>query len=114
MFASLNDLIGQLWDVETDIYPDGEPFVNAVRSGTMSVELFAPRGEDLQQPHEQDELYIVINGTATLDLGDDEIRCAGGDVLFVEAEAKHRFVDMSNDFMTWAVFWGPPGGEVTA
>jgi len=34
-----------------------------------------------------------------------------GDVLFVPANALHRFVEFSDDLVTWAVFWGPEGGE---
>lgn len=113
-YASLTELINGLWATETETYPDGEPFVTALASGTMSVELYAPRGDDLQQPHEQDELYLIIRGRATLELGDDEIRCGEGDALMVPAQAPHRFVDISSDFMTWAVFWGPPGGEVNS
>ena len=33
------------------------------------------------------------------------------DVIFVEAGVAHRFEVMSQDFLTWVVFWGPPGGE---
>lgn len=113
-YASLNELIGNLWENESETYPDGEPFVDAVQSGTMSVELFAPRGKDLQEPHDQDEAYIIIQGKASLLRGEDEIRCGGGDVLVVPAGLEHRFVDMSDDFMCWAIFWGPRGGETHA
>lgn len=113
-FASLNELIGKLWERESDVYPDGEPFVDAVQSGTMSVELFAPRGDDVQEPHDQDEAYIIIQGKASLMRGDDEIRCGTGDVLVVPALVEHRFRDMSDDFMCWAIFWGPKGGEANA
>lgn len=36
------------------------------------------------------------------------------DLIFVEAGAVHRFEAISEDFLTWAVFWGPPGGEPPA
>lgn len=107
----MNQLLDGLWQNETAVYPDGEPFVEALRSGTMSVELFAPRGDDLQEPHDQDELYLIIQGRASLHVGEDEIRCGTGDAVMVPALVEHRFVDMSDDFMCWAVFWGPPGGE---
>lgn len=113
-YSSLGQLIDTLWTNESAKYPDGEPFVTAIESGTMSVELFAPRGDDLQEPHEQDELYLIIRGRATLHVGEDEIRCGEGDALMVPAGEPHRFSDISSDFMTWAVFWGPPGGESRA
>ena len=34
-----------------------------------------------------------------------------GDVLFVAANKVHRFEEFSQDLVTWAVFWGPQGGE---
>lgn len=92
-------------------YPEGVPFVEAVRHGSMSVELFAPTGEDRQQPHSQDELYVVLSGSSALVRGDERVTCVAGDVLFVPAGMPHRFVGMSGDFRTWVVLWGPAGGE---
>ena len=40
-------------------------FVTLMKHGTMSVEFYAPQKTDPQQPHRQDELYIVISGTGT-------------------------------------------------
>ena len=37
--------------------------------------------------------------------------CIASDVLFVEAGQPHRFENMSPDFSTWVIFWGPEGGE---
>lgn len=110
--ASLSELLSKLWVEETETYPDGVPFVNAGSHGTMSVELFAPRGDDPQQPHEQDELYIVVEGSSRFLRGEEVSDVSAGDVLFVPARLPHRFEDISDDFMTWVVFWGPEGGEV--
>lgn len=113
MYASLSDLIDRLWTNETEKYPEGEPFSVGLRSGTMLVELFAPRGEDLQEPHDQDELYLIIRGRATLKMEGDDLRCGEGDAITVPAGTPHHFEDISDDFMSWAVFWGPRGGEAT-
>ena len=43
--------------------------------------------------------------------GDQRMNCAPGDALFVPAGVTHRFEKMSDDFVTWAVFYGPQGGE---
>jgi len=64
MKASLGDLLARLPGPRTEKWPDGEPFVTAFGHGTMSVEVFAPRGIDNQQPHRQDELYFVMSGQA--------------------------------------------------
>jgi hypothetical protein len=35
------------------------------------------------------------------------VTCGPGDVLFVAAHEEHRFVDFSDDFKVWVVFYGP-------
>lgn len=95
----------------TEKWPEGVPFTRMLAHGTMSVELFAPRGTDHQTPHEQDELYVVISGTGELVVEGEVFPFAPGDVLFVPAGREHRFERFSDDFATWVVFWGPEGGE---
>ena len=77
----------------------------------MSVEVFAPRGKDTQAPHEQDELYFVISGQADFEVAGKMGPVKTGDALFVGAHVRHHFERMSEDFVTWVVFWGPNGGE---
>jgi mannose-6-phosphate isomerase-like protein (cupin superfamily) len=79
-----------------------------IEHGTMSVIVFTPRGHDYQTKHRQDELYIVIKGT--LMIADAPRPFREGDALFVPAETQRRFVNFT-DFVTWAIFWGPQGGE---
>jgi mannose-6-phosphate isomerase-like protein (cupin superfamily) len=87
-----------------------------MRHGTMTLRYYAPRGTDPQTPHEQDELYFVASGTGYFlngpREGELERQAFGpGNVLFVPAGNVHRFVDFTDDFGTWVVFWGPIGGE---
>lgn len=113
MIASLKDLAARLPGPSSAEWPEGEPFTEALRHGTMSVEIFAPRGTDRQTPHEQDELYFIQSGTAQFAREDRIDTVAAGDVLFVAARAVHRFEAMSVDFLAWVVFWGPAGGEAS-
>lgn len=96
-------------------YPLGTPFVSAMVHGSMRVELFAPArsglGRDIQQPHTQDELYVVQGGRSAFCLRDERLQVQTGDVLFVPAGAPHRFEDFSPDFVTWVIFYGCAGGE---
>ncbi len=109
--ASLQSLLLQLPRPASADWPEGEPFVDALRHGTMSLEIFAPRGIDRQSPHEQDELYIVVTGEARFNQAETISNVHAGDALFVPAGVPHNFFDMSADFVTWVVFWGPKGGE---
>ncbi len=112
--ARAAELLKQLPGPVSTKWPQGERFAAALANGTMSVELYAPRGTDPQTPHAQDELYFVHSGTATFTLENERIACAAGDALFVPAGAEHRFTEFSEDFATWVVFWGPKGGEGAA
>lgn len=111
MKASLAELMRRIPGARTKDWPDGEPFTEAMRHGSMSVEVFAPRGRDTQQPHQQDELYVVVSGESEFVHEGRRDRVRTGDVLFVPARDAHHFEAMSEDFVTWVVFWGPDGGE---
>ena len=52
--------------------------------------LVAPEA-DTQQPHEDDEVYVVLSGRGALEVEGNSFSFAEGDALFVEAGADHRF-----------------------
>ncbi len=111
MKASLAQALARLPAAPTSMYPQGTPFVTMMAGGTMSVEVYAPKGEDLQQPHTQDELYFIQRGVGELVINDQRFDAAAGDAFFVAAGALHRFENFSDDFVTWVVFYGKQGGE---
>ena len=91
--------------------PDGQRYVELFHHGTLSIELYAPRGNDPQTPHPRDEIYVIIQGNGGFVRGQQQTTFSAGDVLFVPAGMEHRFVDFSEDFATWVFFYGPDGGE---
>lgn len=91
--------------------PGGARFVTLFEHGTLSVELYAPRGTDPQTPHRRDEVYVVARGSGTFWDGLDRRPVAPGDFLFVAAGVPHRFEDFTDDFAVWVMFYGPDGGE---
>jgi mannose-6-phosphate isomerase-like protein (cupin superfamily) len=52
--------------------------------------LVAPE-PDRQQPHEDDELYVVLEGTGVLEVKGEQVAVGEGSAVFVEAHAEHRF-----------------------
>jgi mannose-6-phosphate isomerase-like protein (cupin superfamily) len=52
--------------------------------------LVAPEA-DRQQPHEDDELYVVLEGRGVLDVEGKRVEVKEGTAVFVEAGAEHRF-----------------------
>lgn len=91
--------------------PSQFPFHYALRHGSMKLGLYAPSDSDIQGPHVQDELYIVISGSGYIVKNGERLSFAPQDVIFVEAGAMHRFENFTDDFQTWVMFWGIAGGE---
>jgi mannose-6-phosphate isomerase-like protein (cupin superfamily) len=52
--------------------------------------LVAPE-PDRQQPHEDDEVYIVLEGSGVLEVEGSSVPVQEGHAVFVEAGADHRF-----------------------
>jgi mannose-6-phosphate isomerase-like protein (cupin superfamily) len=52
--------------------------------------LVAPEA-DRQQPHEDDEVYVVLEGSGTLDVEGTKVELREGHAAFVPAGADHRF-----------------------
>ena len=92
--------------------PKGERFVELFQHGTLSIELYAPRGTDPQKPHARDEVYVVIHGRGQFRNAGERHPFGPGDVLFVPAGVTHRFEDFTDDLAVWVFFYGPEGGEV--
>ena len=109
--ATAEELLRRLPGPPSARWPQGERFVRALAHGTMSVELYAPRGHDPQAPHEQDELYFVVCGRGEFVVAGTRHAFAPGSAFFVPAGVAHRFEGFGDDFVTWVVFWGPAGGE---
>jgi mannose-6-phosphate isomerase-like protein (cupin superfamily) len=53
--------------------------------------LVAPE-PDRQQPHENDEVYVVLEGNGTLEVEGERVDLGEGQAVFVPAGADHRFV----------------------
>jgi mannose-6-phosphate isomerase-like protein (cupin superfamily) len=46
---------------------------------------------DRQQPHEDDEVYVVLSGRGTLEVEGKQTPLEEGQAIFVPAHADHRF-----------------------
>src|SRR5262249_33508157 len=64
---------------------------------------------DEQQPHTEDEVYLVIGGKASFRAGEQEQIIGPGSMIFVERAVEHRFVNITEDLAV-LVFFAPPEG----
>ena len=87
----------------------GESYLEFLRTASLSAGLYAlPAGTaDPQQPHAEEELYVVVGGRAVLRTEDEAHPVEPGSVLHVPAGAPHRFTDITDDLYTLVVF-APP------
>jgi mannose-6-phosphate isomerase-like protein (cupin superfamily) len=106
MRISLDAALARLPPPAAATWPQGVWDVEVLKRGSMSVELFTPRGSDYQTSHTQDELYVVLKGSGALVIKDATHEFSAGDALFVAAGARHRFEHFTPDLVTWAIFWG--------
>ena len=79
--------------------------------GSLELGFYKPDVTDPQQPHDQDEIYIIQSGSGWFVCGDERNPFAPGEALFVAAGVVHRFEEFSDDFAAWVIFYGPRGGE---
>jgi mannose-6-phosphate isomerase-like protein (cupin superfamily) len=71
--------------------------------------LVAPE-PDRQQPHEDDEVYIVLEGTGVLEVEGEQVPVKEGTAVFVEAGADHRFTAYEH-LSTLVIFERKPAGN---
>lgn len=103
----------RLAEVESAIPgPPGPNSATFLQRGTLEVKFSYPLSPNIQTPHTQDELYVIVRGQGVLLHSGERNAFGPGDLLFVPAGAEHHFEDFSEDLAIWVVFYGPPGGEV--
>ncbi len=91
--------------------PPGNLAVPLFAHGSLTAELYSPKGSDPQKPHLRDEIYVIARGSGLFFDGTGRMSVELGTFLFVAAGQEHRFESFTEDFAVWVFFYGPPGGE---
>lgn len=91
----------------------GRSYLSFIDRTSFSVGLYdLPAGTvDRQSPHRRDEVYYVVSGRAVIEVEDDAFAIEPGSIVYVEAEANHRFVDIVEDLRALVVFVNGPPAE---
>lgn len=86
----------------------GELYLEFLRRDSMSCGLYVlePGAGDPQEPHQEDEVYVVVAGRARLSMADQDRPVGPGSVLFVARTVPHRFHDVS-ERLSALVFFAP-------
>jgi mannose-6-phosphate isomerase-like protein (cupin superfamily) len=90
----------------------GHPWVQLLSVPDLSFGLYvlAAGATDEQQPHSEDEVYVVLARHSRFTAGDETLDCGPGDVMFVPALVPHRFHDITEELRVVVVF-GPAEGS---
>lgn len=67
-------------------------------------------GLDDQEPHREDEIYVVRTGAATLMTDSGTAQVGPGSVIFVPAGENHKFTDVRGNLALLVIF-APPYGS---
>ena len=86
------------------------PYLEFLRVPTLSCGVYTLRAgaKDLQGPHDEDEVYLVLSGRGRLRINGSEQAVARGTLLFVRATSEHTFFEIEED-MTLLVFFASGG-----
>lgn len=84
----------------------GESYHEFLRVPAMSAGIYAlSAGQpDLQEPHSEDEVYVVLTGAASFTGGPETVLVGPGSIIFVPANEGHRFHDITEDLEVVVVF----------
>ena len=82
------------------------PYLEFLRVPSMSAGVYylGAGATDGQQPHTEDELYVVLRGRATLRVGDEDASVATGSAVFVPAHVPHNFHAITEDLAVLVLF----------
>lgn len=81
-------------------------YTEFLRVPAMSAGIYAlpAGGEDLQQPHEQDEIYYVLRGRSKFACEGQVIDATPGSFIYVAKHAAHRFFDIEEALEIIVIF----------
>jgi len=86
----------------------GQRYNEFLRKPALSMGLYQlpAGGVDPQSPHTEDEVYYVVSGHAQIKVGDEDRSVGPGSIVFVAANAEHRFHSITED-LSVLVFFAP-------
>jgi mannose-6-phosphate isomerase-like protein (cupin superfamily) len=84
----------------------GPPYLEFLRVPQLSAGLYvlAAGAVDGQSPHTEDELYLVLAGQATLQVGHAQRPVRPGSLVFVRAGERHAFHSIQEELRLLVVF----------
>ena len=101
----------ELEDVRAQRARRNEAYDEFLRVPSMSLGVYhiAAGAVDPQAPHSEDEVYVVLEGEATIRVGTEDRRIRSSSVVYVAAGVEHRFHSITQA-LTVLVYFAPTEG----
>ena len=102
-------LLFELPTLLAKIEPGSPRFKEVLRTPSLSCSIYhLPAGStQMQSAHEEDELYLVLEGRARLRGGAEDQLVQKGSIMYVHTACDHAFFDIEED-LTVLAFFGTP------
>jgi mannose-6-phosphate isomerase-like protein (cupin superfamily) len=96
----------QLDDLLAKVEPGALSLREFLRTPSLSCSIYhLPAGsQDMSHAHEEDELYLVLSGSARLRIGASEHEVKQGTLMYVRAASDHAFFDIQEHLTVLAFF----------
>jgi mannose-6-phosphate isomerase-like protein (cupin superfamily) len=96
----------QLADLEARRAATGRMYLEFLRVPALSCGLYTlPSGSvDPQQPHSEDEVYVIMQGKGQIRVGDEDMHVEAGAVVYVAAHVEHRFHSIEEELQILVLF----------
>ena len=92
--------------ISQDRQTHGAAYLEFLRSADMSAGLYhlQPGSHDAQGAHQEELLFYVLRGAATLEVGDDIVQVVAGSIVHVPKQVAPRFIDVAAALDVLVVF----------
>jgi mannose-6-phosphate isomerase-like protein (cupin superfamily) len=99
-----------LADLKSKLSGDAVQYLEFLNVPSMNCGLYClPAGStDMQAPHDEDEIYLVMSGKARMRLGDEERDVGPGSLLYISATTEHSFFEIEEDMTLLVMFAAMP------
>jgi mannose-6-phosphate isomerase-like protein (cupin superfamily) len=74
---------------------------------SLGMSIWPAGGEDTQQPHTEDEVYVVMAGRGRIRVAGEDRPVQPGSIVSVATGVEHRFHSIEEDLHV-LVLWAPP------
>lgn len=104
--TSRRGMVVSLAEAERGHETAGKPYHQFLTVPEMSAGIYVlpAGGEDLQSPHEEDEIYYVLSGRAVVSIDGEDTEVGPGATIFVARHVDHRFHSITEELRLLVLF----------